>query len=132
MTAPFPYRFFPDLNDLRRVGLLFGMPDTAAAVLGPKRFDISAAADNTPKPQQVRRNDRRRNGEINEVQFGVDAMRHDYICGKPLTNEAFDVFVIPRDFVRLPALANSPHSKRIAVAPVALVQVRTTRSSKNM
>lgn len=105
MYNPLPYRFFPDLDDLRRVGLLFATTPEPA----PQLFNLNAAASKEA-PRTGRRYDQSRVGEINEVQFGLDAMRHDYICGKPETVEAFDLFVVPRDFVRLPVLS-SPGAK---------------------
>ena len=52
---------------------------------------------------------------------------HDYICAAPYTDEGFDLFAMPRDFARRLAEGRSAGKKRlakIALAPVALVQVR--------
>jgi hypothetical protein len=129
MNHQLPYRLFPTLDDIRRVGLLLGTPETSAAST-PELFEINAAAGKSA-PRTLRpghRHDQSRVGEINEVQFGLDAMRHDFICGKPETVEAFDLFVVPRDFVRLPVLSPDlgKRPRRISIAPVALVQVRST------
>lgn len=133
MAAEVPYRVFPALDDLQRAGLF--LPAQA-----PELLTISASADEDCRPPR-RPDHRRRSGEVNEVQFAIDAMRHDYTCGKPYTNEAFDLFVIPRDFERLiarvprsgPVMARAGQSSsrrnvRVAIAPVALVQVRSTAS----
>lgn len=56
-------------------------------------FSISAAADdgygkNLPNT--------RLRGSWSEIRFALDGLEHDLIIGKPYTDEAFDVFVMPR------------------------------------
>ena len=76
---------------------------------------------------------RRRQGEIFQIRFALDAMDHDYICAAPYTDESFDLFAMPRDFARRVAQGRNAEDKRlprIALAPVALVQVRSTSTAK--
>lgn len=89
-------------------------------------ISISAAADEGGRKEARRKvkDHRRRRGEVNEVRFCLDAMEQDYICGKPLTAEAFDVFTVPRSARK----RKGKPPRRVAIVPVKRVQVRSTDS----
>src|SRR5438045_5033089 len=88
----------PTFADIERLNLLLESESREAE----QGLTISAAAEDVPQPQfdgHLRQN-RRRQGEIYQVRFALDAMEHDYICAQPYTDEAFDLFAMPRDFAR--------------------------------
>jgi hypothetical protein len=146
MVAETPYRWFPAVSDLERAGLLpFSQPQRPQPHR-PQILEINASADESSRPRwnPLDRSNFRRVGEINEVQFAVDGARHGYIFAKPYTSEAFDLFAMPRDFVRQFVTGNqqgqprkpsgtaakcSGREVRVAIAPIALVQVRSTSKS---
>ena len=146
MLTQTPYRWFPAISDLQRAGLLPFPQSQRPQSHGTKKVQINASADesSTPRWDPLDRSNFRRVGEINEVQFAVDGSRHGYIFAKPYTSEAFDLFAMPRNFVRRFVTDNQPsqdrmpsctaakgpgREARVAIAPIALVQVRSTNKS---